>query len=171
MTHGQITSDLEGLYQQRPCPEDEDEHNSNQDDCQDDVQDHLALLWHAPAVLELFFGHAALAVDLEHAEDEQDGHDGIKDVIMALDTNSDGIIDRIGWDINGDGKIDKEIDRNSDNTWPDTPTVPSGLATATYGIPDLTEPEVHRPLGLSVDLSWGQGMVFPEIPLGVKERK
>ena len=113
-----------------------------------------------------------LDVDGDGTADAIDSnHDGIYDVIVALDTNSDGIIDRIGWDINGDGKIDKEIERNSDSTWPDTPTVPSGLATATYGIPDLTEPEVHRPLGLSVDLSWGQGMVFPEIPLGVKERK
>ena len=97
--------------------------------------------------------------------------DGNKDQIVSEDTDHDGTIDSIGWDTNGDGKIDRPIEPNDDDTWPDTPTVPAGLATATYGIPDLVEPEAHRAFGLSVNLSWNQGIIFDDVPLGVKGRE
>lgn len=111
-------------------------------------------------------------LDGDGAADECDPNfDGNKDQIVWEDTNHDGTIDRTGWDTNGDGKIDIPIDSNDDGSWPDTPTVPAGLATATYGIPDLVEPEAHRTFGLSVNLSWNQGIIFDDIPLGVKGRE
>ena len=111
-------------------------------------------------------------LDGDGTPDECDyNFDGTKDKIVSEDTDHDGTIDRIGWDTNGDGKIDIPIDSNDDGSWPDTPTVPAGLATATYGIPDLVEPEAHRAFGLSVNLSWNQGIIFDDIPLGVKDRE
>ena len=39
----------------------------------------------------------------------------------------------------------------------------NGLGTATYGLPDLEIP--HPTLGLSVNLSWGEGLWFNEVEL------
>jgi hypothetical protein len=64
-----------------------------------------------------------------------------------------------GWpDKNGDGKPDPDID---DETGLPKPI--NGLGTATYGLPDLEIP--HPTLGLSVNLSWGEGLWFNEVEL------
>jgi len=39
----------------------------------------------------------------------------------------------------------------------------NGLATATYGLPDLEIP--HPVVGVSVDLSWGEGLWFDNVEL------
>ena len=99
-------------------------------------------------------------------EDDYDiDGDGTPDRIVTLDTDSDGTPDSAGWDTDGDGKPDIPILPDGDGNWPDTPTEPSGLATATYGIPTLTDKDERRTFGLSVDLSWGRGFVFDDIPL------
>ena len=61
-------------------------------------------------------------------------------------------------DTDGDGKPDPGID---DVTGQPKPI--NGLATATYGLPNLEVP--HPTVGLSVDLSWGQGLWFDEVEL------
>ena len=91
--------------------------------------------------------------------------DGTPDRLVNEDTNGDGTPDPLGWDTDNDGHVDIPITPNSDGSWPDTPTEPEGLATATYGIPTLTDPEVHRWFGLSVDLSWNKGINFNDVPL------
>ena len=99
-------------------------------------------------------------------EDEYDiNGDGTPDQIVTVDSNGDGKPDTAGWDTNGDGTPDIPILPDADGNWPDTPTEPSGLATATYGIPTLTDKNERRSFGLSVDLSWGEGFVFDDIPL------
>ena len=63
-----------------------------------------------------------------------------------------------GWpDRNGDGIPDPENDEHGN------PKPISGLATATYGLPNLEVP--HPTVGLSVNLSWGEGLWFEEIEL------
>lgn len=64
-----------------------------------------------------------------------------------------------GWpDKNGDGKPDPDTDETTG-----LPKPINGLATATYGLPDLEIP--HPTLGLSVNLSWGEGLWFNEVEL------
>ena len=91
--------------------------------------------------------------------------DGTADHIVTVDTDLDGTPDTAGWDTNGDGYPDIPILCDADGNWPDTPTEPSGLGTATYGIPTLTDKSEIRTFGLSVDLRWGRGMVFNDIEL------
>ena len=86
--------------------------------------------------------------------------DGTPDTFIASDTDSDGKPDTFGWDTNGDGTIDTPVQPAADDTWPDTPTTASGLATATYGIPTLVEQRQPRTFGLSVDLNWSRGHIF-----------
>lgn len=63
-----------------------------------------------------------------------------------------------GWpDKNGDGIPDPDNDEHGN------PKPISGLATATYGLPNLEVP--HPTVGLSVDLSWGEGLWFDDIEL------
>ena len=66
-----------------------------------------------------------------------------------------------GWpDRDGDDVPDPDLDENG------TPKPLNGLATATYGLPSLQIPDDAPPtLGLSVDLSWGKGMVFNNVDL------
>lgn len=62
-----------------------------------------------------------------------------------------------GWkDRDGDGVPDPDLDEHGD------PKPPTGLATATYGMPDL---EVPSAMGVSVDLSWSEGLYFPDVIL------
>jgi hypothetical protein len=64
-----------------------------------------------------------------------------------------------GWpDKNGDGKPDPDTDETTG-----LPKPINGLATATYGLPDLEIP--HPTLGLSVNLSWGEGLWFNDVEL------
>ena len=86
--------------------------------------------------------------------------DGKADTVVTEDTDGDGKPDSAGWDTDGDGDIDIPILPNEDGSYPDTPTDPEGLGTATYGIPTMTEKKEPRTFGLSVDLSWGRGVVF-----------
>ncbi|MBQ8128120.1 MAG: VCBS repeat-containing protein [Prevotella sp.] len=86
--------------------------------------------------------------------------DGTPDTFIASDTDSDGKPDTFGWDTDGDGTIDKPVQPADDDSWPDTPTTASGLATATYGIPTLVEQRQQRTFGLSVDLNWSRGHIF-----------
>ena len=86
--------------------------------------------------------------------------DGTPDTVVTEDTDGDGKPDSAGWDTDGDGDIDIPILPNEDGSYPDTPTDPEGLGTATYGIPTMTEKKELRTFGLSVDLSWGRGVVF-----------
>lgn len=60
-------------------------------------------------------------------------------------------------DRDGDGKPDPDNDDQGH------PKPINGLATATYGLPDLQIP--HPTVGLSVDLSWGEGLWFDDIEL------
>ena len=63
-----------------------------------------------------------------------------------------------GWpDNNGDGIPDPDPDEHGN------PQPVNGLATATYGMPSLEIP--HPTVGLSVDLSWGEGLWFDEVEL------
>lgn len=63
-----------------------------------------------------------------------------------------------GWpDKDGDGIPDPELDEH------DNPQPINGLATATYGLPSLEIP--HPTVGLSVDLSWGEGLWFDDVEL------
>ena len=91
--------------------------------------------------------------------------DGKPDTIVSEDTDGDGKPDAAGWDTDGDGDIDKPINQDDKGKWPETPTEPSGLGTATYGIPTLDENDDRRTIGLSVNLSWMQGIVFDDIIL------
>ena len=60
-------------------------------------------------------------------------------------------------DKNGDGIPDPDPDDDGN------PKPINGLATATYGMPSLEIP--HPTVGLSVDLSWGEGLWFDEVEL------
>ncbi len=91
--------------------------------------------------------------------------DGKPDTIVNEDTDGDGKPDEAGWDTDGDGDIDIPITPDEDGNWPDTPTDPEGLGTATYGIPTLNDTDDRKTFGLSVDISWMRGIVFDEIPL------
>lgn len=63
-----------------------------------------------------------------------------------------------GWpDKNGDGVPDPDLDGEGH------PKPLNGLATATYGLPNIKEP--NPTVGLSVNLSWGEGLDFGEVPL------
>ena len=63
-----------------------------------------------------------------------------------------------GWpDKNNDGIPDPDLDDKGN------PKPLSGLATATYGLPDMQVP--HSSFGLSVDLTWKEGMRFNDVPL------
>lgn len=64
-----------------------------------------------------------------------------------------------GWpDTNGDGKPDPETDPETGQ-----PKPINGLATATYGLPNLEIP--HPTVGVSVDLDWGEGLWFDDVEL------
>jgi len=118
--------------------------------------------------------------------DRDDNGDGIPDVYLkddnglptGVDTNNDGqpddydidgdgLTDKIvtdptgvpAWDTDGDGVGDLPIPTDSDGSYPDTPSGNEGLATATYGLPAISDFK-YRELGLSVDLSWKKGIVF-----------
>lgn len=61
-----------------------------------------------------------------------------------------------GWpDKDGDGKPDPDLDEKGN------PKPITGLATATYGLPDINVYQFS--LGLSVNLSWREGMTFEDI--------
>lgn len=60
-------------------------------------------------------------------------------------------------DTDGDGVPDPELDNNNQ------PKPICGLATATYGLPDLDIP--HPTVGVSVNMSWGQGLWFDGVEL------
>jgi len=63
-----------------------------------------------------------------------------------------------GWrDKNGDGVPDPDLDSEGN------PKPLTGLATATYGLPNLDIP--HPTVGLSVNLMWGEGLWFDDIVL------
>lgn len=63
-----------------------------------------------------------------------------------------------GWkDRDGDGIPDPDLDEHGD------PKPLNGLATATYGMPNMEIP--HPEIGLSVDLSWKEGIYFGDIEL------
>lgn len=91
--------------------------------------------------------------------------DGKPDTIVTEDTDSDGKPDLVGWDTDGDGDIDIPITPGTDGDYADTPTDASGLGTATYGIPTLTDKNESRTFGLSVDLNWGKGLSFDDVIL------
>ena len=63
-----------------------------------------------------------------------------------------------GWpDTNGDGIPEPGVDEHGN------PKAPTGLATATYGLPAL---QTALPTtGLNVDLTWNKGLTFNEVPL------
>ncbi len=125
-------------------------------------------------------------LDGDGKPDRDDNDDGIPDVYLkdsnglptGVDTNGDGqpddydidgdgLMDRIvtdgsgvpAWDTDGDGVGDLPIATNGDGSYPDTPSRNEGLATATYGLPAISDVK-YRELGLSVDLSWKRGIVF-----------
>ncbi|MBQ3632439.1 MAG: hypothetical protein II949_14610 [Prevotella sp.] len=91
--------------------------------------------------------------------------DGTPDTIVNEDTDGDGKPDAAGWDTDGDGDIDIPILPDEDGHWPDTPTDPEGLGTATYGIPTLEDKNELRHFGLSVDLLWSRGFIFDIIEM------
>ena len=63
-----------------------------------------------------------------------------------------------GWkDRDGDGVPDPDLDEHGN------PKPPTGLATATYGMPNMEIP--HPVVGVSVDLSWGEGLYFDDVEL------
>lgn len=65
-----------------------------------------------------------------------------------------------GWaDRDGDGIPDPDLDDDGN------PKPIQGLATATYGLPDLQPEQTTVTVGVSVDLSWEQGFVFNDVPL------
>ena len=65
-----------------------------------------------------------------------------------------------GWpDKDGDGIPDPDLD-DEGNLKPI-----QGLATATYGLPDLQPETTTITVGVSVDLTWEQGFVFNDVPL------
>jgi hypothetical protein len=62
-----------------------------------------------------------------------------------------------GWkDRDGDGIPDPDLDEHGN------PKPPTGLATATYGMPDM---DVPHAMGVSVDLSWSEGLYFDNVIL------
>lgn len=105
----------------------------------------------------------------EDGDGKPDGYDinndGKPDDIVTEDTDGDGKPDTAGWDTDGDGDIDTPITPDDKGNWPETPTEPTGLGTATYGIPTLDENDDRRAIGLSVNLSWMQGIIFDDIIL------
>ncbi|MCR5850782.1 MAG: hypothetical protein K6G92_08740 [Bacteroidaceae bacterium] len=129
-------------------------------------------------------GKVYLAMELVNNGDDFQGADGIilhgatfyltASMVPSEGTNYNaGTIDQIfrkdhatevnlkvmnGWpDKDGDGKPDPDLDQYGN------PKPPSGLATATYGVPDILVP--HSSFGLSVDLIWREGMTFEDVPL------
>lgn len=63
-----------------------------------------------------------------------------------------------GWpDKDGDGVPDPDLDEQGH------PKPLTGLATATYGLPDMQVP--HPMVGVSVDLRWEEGLYFDEVEL------
>lgn len=61
-----------------------------------------------------------------------------------------------GWkDYDGDGVPDPDLDEHGN------PKPLTGLATATYGMPNMEVP--HPEIGVSVDLSWKEGIYFGDI--------
>lgn len=63
-----------------------------------------------------------------------------------------------GWpDRNGDGIPDPDLDDEGN------PKPLTGLATATYGMPNMQVP--HPTVGVSVNLSWGEGLYFDDVEL------
>lgn len=63
-----------------------------------------------------------------------------------------------GWDTDGDGEVDRPVTPDEDGNYPDTPSVPEGLGTATNGVPDLSSPGIE--LGTSVNLEWQEGLIL-----------
>ena len=127
-------------------------------------------------------GKVYLAMELVNNGDDFQGADGIilhgatfyltASMVPSEGTNYNaGTIDQIfrkdhatevnlkvmnGWpDKDGDGKPDPDLDQYGN------PKPPSGLATATYGVPDILVP--HSSFGLSVDLIWREGISFNNI--------
>lgn len=125
-----------------------------------------------------------LALELENNGDAFQGADGIIVhgatfyLVASLDPSkgvgySVGSLDQIfnkdfatrvnltilgGWkDRDGDGIPDPDLDEHGN------PKPPTGLATATYGMPNMEIP--HPTVGVSVDLSWGEGLFFDNIEL------
>ena len=97
--------------------------------------------------------------------------DGTPDNV-PYDINDDGNPDKFisdpthggpGWDTDGDGEVDIPVEKDPETgEYPDSPSNPDGLGTATNGIPDLSSPSIE--LGTSVDLEWRQGLkLTPEI--------
>lgn len=84
---------------------------------------------------------------------------GYLDQIFRKDFNTQVNLSVLnGWpDKDGDGIPDPDLDEHGN------PKPLTGLATATYGVPDMLVPE--RTLGFSVDLRWKDGMEFHDIPL------
>ena len=128
-------------------------------------------------------GNVYLAMELENNGEAFQGADGVivhgatfylvARMVPSEGTNySAGNLDQIfrkdhsttvslkimnGWpDKNNDGLPDPDLDEHG-NQKP-----PSGLATATYGLPDIQVPPVS--FGLSVDLNWKEGMTW-NVPL------
>jgi len=125
-----------------------------------------------------------LAMELVNNGDDFQGADGViahgstfylvADLAPSEGTNySTGSIDQIfsrdhatqvnltingGWpDKNGDGVPDPDLDDKG------KPKPLTGLATATYGLPNLDIP--HPTVGISINLSWGEGLWYEEIIL------
>ena len=125
-----------------------------------------------------------LALELENNGDAFQGADGVIAhgatfyLVAAMDPTkgagySVGSLDQIfnkdfatrvnltilgGWkDRDGDGIPDPDLDEHNN------PKPPTGLATATYGMPNMEIP--HPVVGVSVDLSWGEGLYFEDIEL------
>jgi hypothetical protein len=97
--------------------------------------------------------------------------DGTPDDV-PYDINDDGTLDDFisdpthggpGWDTDGEGEVDIPVEKDPETgEYPDSPSNPDGLGTATNGIPDLSSPSIE--LGTSVDLEWRQGLrLTPEI--------
>ena len=84
---------------------------------------------------------------------------GLLDQIFSKDTATKVDLTVMnGWpDKDGDGVPDPDNDEHGN------PKPINGLATATYGMPDM---QISHPVvGLSVDLSWGEGLYFEDIEL------
>ena len=128
-------------------------------------------------------GNVYLAMELENNGEAFQGADGVivhgatfylvASMVPSEGTNySAGYLDQIfrkdhsttvslkvmnGWpDKNNDGVPDPDLDEYGN------PKPPTGLATATYGLPDITVP--HSEFGFSVNLSWREGMTW-NVPL------
>lgn len=85
---------------------------------------------------------------------------GSLDQIFSKDTATQVALSVMnGWqDKDGDGVPDPDLDTKTGQ-----PKPLNGLATATYGMPSVEIP--HPTVGLSVNLNWGEGLYFDEVPL------